>query len=168
MHEYYEKNPLYIYWRASLDNIRYLEKIKNAYTGKDSFSQNIFNWFEEIIDGCKLAYSKGNIYFIEQEFRDDTFEIQASSCYDGDIVLFINEKCVSACLDFIDEIYILAKKNNNRVILIGKETNYDTEYMELRSIPLSQEHVTFNFPIKFYKNRKRKSRERYVPNLSMN
>ena len=161
MFQEYKNNPLCIDWRISNDNLQHLFDIKNRY--KDN--REIINWITPIILGFIEAEKNNFKYY--REIVSSTIYEKNNNCepkFNGKIIFITDKKCVSACLDFIDGIYLLSD-NNNKVIHFGEETNKDSVYMELRSVILSDPQVLFNFPIKVYRNRKRANNESYKPNF---
>jgi hypothetical protein len=160
---YFQDNPNIINWRASEENLNHLKAYKKLYKDNSDFSQ----WLKTIIDGMEESLLKNSIYFREIEQCKTLNFSKKISKFNFPIIILTNKKCISACLDFIDEIYILSEKNKNSVIQLGEETGYDTQYMDIREVDLS-ENIKFFFPIKVYKNRKRKPYRRYKPDIIIN
>jgi hypothetical protein len=164
MSDYYQKNHVYVDWRVSDENLKHLIEIKLLYEN----NQAVLSWIEPIIKGFYECQKNSILYYREQiKVEKENSNGLIKSKYNGTIIFLTNKKCVSACLDFIDELYILSEYNNNKVIQIGEETNKDSVYMEVRSIQLSDDNVYFNFPIKVYRNRKRKNNQSYKPDIAI-
>jgi hypothetical protein len=77
----------------------------------------------------------------------------------GRIVILTDDSCVSACLDFLDEVLPLP-----RVIQAGGPTSADTIFMEVTSVPkLPSGIAQFAFPHKAWIRRPRGSNVPYAP-----
>lgn len=154
----------YVEWRASISNIEYLKTVvtdsvhKNF--GKESEESK---WVESIVDGMQKAYDIGNklYYDASNKFHDIANITPQGSLCTSTIIIVTDSQCVSACLDFIDELKLMA----TRVVLIGKQTSADSLYMECRSIALPSGKGRIVIPIKVYRNRPRDHNIPYAPDI---
>jgi hypothetical protein len=155
----------YIEWRASNDNTTYLEDTVTTYInaahGQDSKEAA---WVKEIAMGMRAACNAGEPYYkgVSNPYALPDITAQHASLCTSVIFVIIDNSCVSACLDFIDEITLLGKS----VILVGQQTMADSMYMELRSVSLPSNKGKLNFPIKVYRNRPRGYNEPYKPDIA--
>ena len=153
-----EKN-VFVEWRVSKDN---LEHIKNLYDRKKTANDDNTKWLKKVYYGIKEAMNKKQPFFKE---LPPNYQMQAkkilSNPIKAKIIAIIDNKCVSACLDFIDELKIL----DENTTLIGETTNKDSNYMEIRDVKLPSNKALLFLPIKVYRNRPRKNNEPYTPDI---
>lgn len=154
----------YVEWRASASNIAYLEECCvphiQAEFGHGSKEMHLL---EKVIAGMRAAYKEGAPYY--GEHANDTHNINpeiSRSYYNGTVIVLIDRRCGSACLDFIDEL----KYMDVPIALIGEQTAADSLYMEQRAFQLPSGKGTLYMPIKVYRNRLRGHNEPYVPDVS--
>lgn len=149
-------------WRVSEDNAAHvallLEQIQNQSSGRSPVIQLLKRLFHDM----QQALATGQDFVTEPTLQQCDDKV----CADGPfvvsptkILVLIDKGCGSAALDFLDEL----KSVCPNMILIGQETSADTDYMEVRSVPLPSGLGNFTFPMKVYRNRQRKSGETYVP-----
>ncbi len=143
-----------IYYRVSLENLNHI-----SFFAKFDFG------LKEVVRQMKKAIKKNiAVNLIKQKF---SFKIKTNKKFeskkiDFKIIVIIDDKNVSAALDFIDELKMMSED----VILIGKRTMYDTIYMEVRECSLPSGNGSFIFPIKFYRNKVKKNKNRqYLPDI---
>jgi hypothetical protein len=118
------------------------------------------------------AYEKGYAFCDIYEWDEDLFKYSENKYYcekvENDskvkIKVLINRFVGSAALDFLDYLYYMNYKN---IVLIGESTDYDTFYMDCRSVELPSGKGKLIFPQKEIFNRKRKSGQRYFPEIEM-
>jgi hypothetical protein len=149
-------------WRVSKDNAAHVALLLEQIQSQGNYDSSEIQLVEQLLHGMQQALGSGQNFVTEptlQQFDDKV-------CADGpyivspvQVIVLINKACGSATLDFLDEL----KAAYPTVILIGQETSADTNYMEVRSVPLPSGLGSFTFPMKIYRNRQRKSGETYVP-----
>lgn len=160
--EYYEqaianlKANEYVQWRVSPDNIKHLTGVKNKFKNNSEWA----NWLANVIAGMEDAKRNNNDLYLEK--TNNTVRSDFAKDKNKKITVLINAGCVSACLDFIDEIYALVDP-----ILVGQKTHCDSIYMELREIELPSKNGKLSFPIKMYVNRKRSNNQPYLPDIAI-
>ncbi|QQR53716.1 hypothetical protein IPH25_02525 [bacterium] len=158
----YEKST-YARWRASKANCNYIRSvlplIEKAFGVHSTEYKNVL----KIQKGMDDALSKDHIFYdayLKDEYSED---ITPAECQcSAQIIVLIDQNCASATLDFLDRI-----TSASSCTLIGSETGYDTVYMECRKEILPSKTGALFLPIKVYKNRKRKNRERYKPTIKV-
>jgi len=154
----------YVEWRASESNIQYLctdvRDIIHTDFGKES---KVAEWLEHIISGMQKAHNTGDMLYRDcsNTFNDVTDIAIHDSLCTSTIVVIMDSHCVSACLDFIDELKLMGTK----VILAGEKTMADSLYMECRSIALPSNKGSLVIPIKVYRNRPRGHNVPYTPDI---
>jgi hypothetical protein len=79
----------------------------------------------------------------------------------GKIVLVTSASCFSACLDFLDRMRL-----HPASVQVGHTTGVDTIYMEAWAQPLPSGLSEISYPMKVYRNRKRKNNEAYAPKVT--
>jgi len=154
----------YVEWRASASNIAYLSTDVRECIHKDfGKTSKVAEWVEHIIDGMQKTYDAGAMLYRDcsNKFHDVADVQRHDSLCSSVIIVVIDERCVSACLDFIDELKLFGKK----VILVGKQTMADSLYMECRSLSLPSGKGTVVIPIKVYRNRPRGHNMPYLPDV---
>ncbi len=159
----YEINKnIKIDWRASKDNTDYLtsliDSIKNQY-GLDSAEVLEFQIIQQ---GMQDAYKHHKSFYTEHGPVQKIEQIQSKNSVTAKIVVITSSNCVSACLDFIDEI----KAMDPQAIIIGDVTDADSVYMEVRTLDLPSNIGTLQFPIKVYRNRPRGHNVPYIPDIA--
>lgn len=148
-------------WRASKDNAEYLvslkEDIKEQF-GKDS---SMFLEFEAIAQGVQNSLQEDKLFYTEYATQPSATDFAYTNPVRATIIIITSALCVSACLDFIDEM----KAVNPQTILIGTTTNADSCYIDVRFLELPSCIGKFQFPIKVYRNRPRGHNVPYVPDI---
>lgn len=160
----YEKD-VEIDWRATKDNWLYIKNvipIIEEQFGKKSVE---YGMITQVSNGIEESIKNKKPFFTESPIQshiplEEIVEKKESLCK-AHIFVIIDEKCASATLSFIDQIKAVACQ----CTLIGQPTAYDTEYMECRSQNLPSNKARLIFPIKVYRNRHRKSRQKYIPDV---
>lgn len=161
---FYEKD-VKIDWRASTDNWLYIKKAIptiDEQFGKESLEHAMIT---HVSNGIEESIKLNKPFFTEavSQWHSSPEEVEKTvkSLCDAHIFVVIDAQCASATLSFIDHI----KPTANQCTLIGQPTAYDTEYMECHSENLPSGRARLIFPIKVYRNRYRKSRQKYVPDI---
>jgi hypothetical protein len=138
-------------WRASHENLSHVQNLHKRYG---------FTWLEQAVNGMQNSINNEDPYYHQTSFnvlKHD--EKSLKNTVHARVIVVIDQHNMSAALDFIDELKMMAPQ----IILVGKETKADRLYMEVRTVELPSELGTFSFPIKVYRNRKRGDKVPYVP-----
>jgi hypothetical protein len=81
--------------------------------------------------------------------------------FDGKVAIVTDGTCVSACLDFVDDV-----KQVPHAIQLGRTTGSDSVYIDTGNVYLpSGNHVVL--PLKVWRNRLRANNEPYVPDIPL-
>ena len=149
-------------WRASKDNAAYLSNLISYM--KDQFGANSaeMSEFKAIEQGVQQAYKDHKIFYTEHTSVLTMPKVQPKNFVTAKIVVITASRCVSSCLDFIDEI----KAVDPKAILIGETTDADSIYMEVRLIDFASGIGKLQFPIKMYRNRPRGHNVPYIPDIA--
>lgn len=155
----------YIDWKISDENFNHLLEIKKNIENNPDLQKEL-PWIMSIIEGFVIGIKQKDIFFREltpKKEHQDKQKIENKALVKK-IFLLVDSNCVSATLDFIDEILLIAEQSSIEVIILGEPTNADSVYMECRNVILPSEKASLNLPIKVYRNRKREHNEPYLPN----
>lgn len=160
------RQQAYVEWRASKENIDYISQLmqKNAIIQFGPNSQETESW-KNLYKIMLRALSKREP--LAREELDNSAQgpqkkaLSHKKLCSAKIILFIDQGCFSACLDFIDEI----KAVDPSVILVGKTTGADSLYMDVRTVNLPSSHGTLMFPMKVWRNRTRGNNQPYNPDI---
>ncbi|MFP3012497.1 MAG: S41 family peptidase [Rickettsia sp.] len=145
----------YVDWRVSPSNLEHVKNIYNQYK---------LPFLKKTVAGLEQKLAKNEPYYREVLFdKSLTANTLLQNPVKAKIIVIIDEKNVSAALDFIDELKIMS----SNVILAGKTTKADRLYMEVRTVKLPSNAGIFSFPIKVYRNRERRDNEPYVPDFEI-
>jgi hypothetical protein len=154
----------YVEWRASASNIAYMSTDVREHINKNFGKESkVSEWMELIISGMQKAYDTHDMLYrdFSHTFHEISDVVETDSLCASTIIVLIDGRCASACLDFIDELKLMGKQ----AILIGKQTMADSLYMECRSLPLPSGKGTIVMPIKVYRNRPRGHNVPYAPDI---
>ncbi len=148
-------------WRISKGNIENTQDIVKMM--KESYGEGSKEYqdMQKIYLGMLAAQVKGQPYYHEAPVQSAPSNKSIQDPVKAEIVLVIDHRCGSACLDFID----LIKAMQHKTLLVGETTAADTLYMEVRPLQLPSGLAEIWFPTKVYRHRKRGSREPYVPDI---
>lgn len=160
------RKGVYTEWRASKANIDYLAgylpSFEKDYGAESSTTIYLKNLIKDLRGACEhnipLCCSKYSGALQKQDSLKKKaihHEVSAS------IFVVIDERCFSACLNFIDDL----KAMNYPITLVGKATGSDTVYMDIRTVLLPSGKGKFWFPMKVYRNRVRGNNESYYPDM---
>ncbi|WP_186645644.1 S41 family peptidase [Fluviispira vulneris] len=165
--EYYNNLPKqqneYVEWRASWGNYNF---VNNQYFKKFSGAEekkniNRYRYYESLLKNIKAAIANKQDYYLEKYYEEDKEKpkkVKVSNKVKANIVLLTDARCASACLDFADEIYSLPNVKH-----VGQITGSDTQYMDISITNLKSGLAELIYPMKVYRNRKRKADESYLP-----
>jgi hypothetical protein len=162
---------LYADWKASYDNMvclrNYVEKSKLSF-GKDSPQ---YREALKLSDGVARAYKNKQPYYKEEDEPSSTNEslvplnsvTQPESSVPPDpvkarVIAIVDESCISAGLDFIDMLKVLCP-----LVLVGHSTGWDRVYIDTNYLTLPSGLADLNYPMKVWRNRRRKDKEVYLP-----
>jgi len=149
-------------WFVSDGNIEHVKNLLDSFQNNFGTNNEAFQAISKTYQGMLAAKAKGEHYYLEASPKPQEATQHAPNPVSAQIVLVIDRKCASACLDFIDNIKAL--KHNT--VLVGEQTTADTFYLEIRHVVLPSGLADLWFPIKVYRNRPRGNNEPYLPNLS--
>lgn len=162
--EAHPEPPMTVSWRASPGN---LDSIRNSYAERSKgghMSAEMASWYADTIAGLQKAIAERKpLWVIKPETT-----IESGSPNDpvysiaGPVYVLTDSACMSACLDAVDLWTRLG------AIPVGRETDADTLYMEVRSIPLPSGVGAISVPMKVYSGRVRGSNEPVVPRHRFN
>jgi hypothetical protein len=159
---------VYVEWRASKDNIAFLKNLYMSFQKDFGIDGPATQWLNTVIQDLQQAYDQGLPLCRSKKIVNNanvTFE--DPSIYNpvrAKIIIIIDQKCASACLDFIDYL----KAMNHDIVLFGETTGADSVYMEIQEVNLPSKKGTFCFPMKVYRNRIRGNNVPYYPDISYN
>ena len=151
-----------VHWRASKDNTHHISSLIPKLIDQFGANAPIIQEFQSIAHGMQKAYQQNNTFFIAHHIPQPHSHLKPNHSVTAHIAIIINARCVSACLDFIDEM----KAVDPTITLIGQTTDADSIYMDVRVVDLPSGIGTLQFPIKMYHNRKRGHNIPYVPDIS--
>ncbi|MCX5924540.1 MAG: S41 family peptidase [Candidatus Dependentiae bacterium] len=149
-------------WRASKDNASYLASLIDYIKDQFGADSSQVSEFKTIEQGIQQAYKNHEKLYTERATKQEVSQTKSPSSVAAKIIVITSSRCVSSCLDFIDEI----KAVDPKAILIGKTTGADSIYMEVRVIDLPSGIGKLQFPIKMYRNRLRGHNVPYTPNIA--
>lgn len=143
----------YVEWRASKDNIEYLERFYTNFPHPE---------LKNTIEGMRNSLLSNNPYYksvtpITEQVQIKLPEIKTH------IIVIIGPENASAALDFIDD---LRDMDYTSLTFIGQPTKADRLYMDVRIIDLPSNKGKFVFPIKVFRNRARGDNQPYYPDVT--
>lgn len=158
-----EQGKTYVEWRVSPGNLAHLEELLPEIEAQFGAGSETAVWGRRIRDGLRRALAAGQALY-----RDDAppspaparAEGEPKSPVAGRVVLLTDGACGSACLDFCDSVRLLPG-----TLHVGRQTFADTDYMELREVPLPSGAAHLGLPIKVYRDRPRGNNEPYTPQV---
>lgn len=168
--QYVDQQLYYLYqnqtthWRISNDNIHHLQQLSTMLDQKSGKTSPIALWCHQIHHNMQQAQQNNESFFIEHETLTIPPTHKIKNPLKTKCIVVIDSCNVSAALDFITEL----KAITHNVILIGRTTDADTIYMEVRTITLPSKQASLQIPIKMYHNRPRKNNEPYSPSIAYN
>ena len=145
-------------WRASEANVATLQTLRDRLAASQGDPQMIA-WADETIAGLRGAVTAGQPLWREPTTQDGppTFDVPPENPVKGTVYVLTDARCASACLDSVDAWKMLG------AVQIGRETNADTVYMELREAALPSGLAKVWTPMKVYRGRARGNNEPQVP-----
>lgn len=145
-------------WRASEANIAGFKVLRDQLTAAGGDPQMIA-WASAAIDGMQDAMAAGEPLWRQQNTPETppTYDVPPENPMKGNVFVLTDFRCGSACLDAVDLWKTLG------AVQIGRETNADTVYMELRETALPSGLAKVWVPMKVYRGRARGNNEPQVP-----
>ncbi len=148
-------------YRVSAGNLLHIKKIAQGCAKDFGKESELARGYDEFYQTMKTASEHGDKLVRVPKGEYKPHIKQVPNPVTAPIFVIIDHACVSACLDFIDEL----KHLKHPVILFGEQTGADTFYMEVRSEKLPSGQGMFTFPIKVYRGRLRGNNEAYKPDV---
>ncbi len=152
---------VYTEWRASPENIEHAKGLVEQLKGEFGETHPMIKQMEITYEGMLTAYSKGESFYSDTGSPPPQSASSAPKLFNGPLIVIIDRKCGSACLDFIDSLKAL----NANISFLGETTNADSVYMELRRVALPSNKGFLGYPIKVYRNRPRGHNVPYHPDI---
>ncbi|WP_291834283.1 S41 family peptidase [Brevundimonas sp.] len=145
-------------WRASEANIAGLKAFRDQLTAANGDPQMIA-WADNAIAGMQNAIAVGEPLWRDQNTPETppTYPVPPENPMKGTVYVLTDFRCGSACLDAVDLWKTLG------AVQIGRETNADTVYMELREAALPSGLARVWIPMKVYRGRARGNNEPQIP-----
>ncbi len=149
---------VYVDWRVSKGNVEHIRTLLKRYPNS--------TWLQNVEHGLIKSLKRNDIFYREYSSDLCAFDknTQPKDIIKQKIIVIIDAANVSAALDFIDQIKMIAKN----IVLIGQTTRADRLYMEVRVLRLPSDQGDFCFPIKVYHNRARLDNQPYFPDIEFN
>lgn len=151
----YDKKMI-VDWRASKSNLKHVLSLIERYPDYAEL-RNVAYGLKKSIDLSHPLYGE----YCGRECKIKN-QIEPNNHKDIKIIVVIDSKNVSAALDFIDELKMVASK----VVLVGQTTKADRLYIEISPLTLPSGQGKIIVPIKVYRNKLRKDKEPYVPEIN--
>jgi len=149
-------------WCASKDNAAYLTSLTSLIKDQLGADSSEVSEFKAVEQGIQQAYKDHKVFYTEHIPEQSMPKIKTHCPVTAKVIIITSSRCVSSCLDFIDEI----KAIDPKAILIGETTDADSIYMEVRTVDLPSGIGKLQFPIKMYRNRPRGNNVPYIPNVA--
>lgn len=162
-YQYYKEKSIEkitVDWRATPNNINHVNNMYHSFIKQFGPESNETLWIKKVYEGIKEAYDNGHLFFSELEPKATALE-PTYNALTAQIIVIVDNACMSACLGFIDDLYAM----NYPITLIGQTTKADTLYMDIRQEQLPSGKGVFSFPIKVYRNRPRGHNQPYHPDI---
>lgn len=149
-------------YRVSPGNLLHIKKIAQSCAKDFGKESELARGYDEFYQIMKTAAERGDklVRVPKGEYKPRIKQVP--NPVTAAIFVIIDHACVSACLDFIDEL----KQLKHPVILFGEQTGADTFYTEVLSEKLPSGQGMFTFPIKVYRGRLRGNNEAYKPDVA--
>lgn len=152
---------VHIEWRVSKDNIESLDGIviqQERRHGKDHPGAAQTRAFA---DSMRAALAGGQALLRDPRFQTAEAPRPPATPVPGRVVAVTSASCFSSCLDFLDVLRL-----HPAVVQVGQTTGVDTTYMESWGQGLPSGLAQISYPMKVYRNRKRKHNEAYTPKVA--
>jgi hypothetical protein len=141
-------------WRATPNNLAAVNSFcRPMVAGTQGASAEAIAWCQSIMSGLNTTIASGHPLWREPyEPKAHTSALSPNfAARRQPTYLLVDSACGSACLDTVDLWTALG------AIPVGRTTNADSDYMEVRSAPLPSGYGEFSVPMKVYSGRKRGS-----------
>ncbi|HBL98626.1 TPA: hypothetical protein DDZ86_03215 [Candidatus Dependentiae bacterium] len=156
---------VYVEYRVSPENLAHWKTIAEKSSKDFGVKSESARWWERVCTQMERALKKGVALIRvsgEEEKGEPLFvKEKFGHTVTAKIYAIVNRYCVSATLDFIDEL----KGLDYPITLWGETTGADSLYMDVRSINLPSGQGQFIIPLKVYRGRKRGHNEPYKPDV---
>ncbi|HYF23356.1 MAG TPA: S41 family peptidase [Caulobacteraceae bacterium] len=140
----------YVEWRVSGDTIAHLEQIADRYAPVD---KDMEQWARSAAKGMREAQARGEPLWRQPRTQEPGppkgTRKPGRSPVAARVYLLTDSGCGSACLDAADLWLALG------AVQVGQETFADSQYMEIRDVPLPSGYGVFRVPTKVYRDRPR-------------
>lgn len=159
---------VHVDWRASPVNLAAIATAYAERRGNDGFSTETDGWYRSVIAGLGVAIARQQPLWRHVEFDDRAIDPKAAAAptpravvslpkLAAPVYVLTDSSCGSACLDALDLWTALG------AIQIGRATNADTLYMEIRQRKLPSGITSFSAPMKVFRGRARGSNVPAIP-----
>jgi hypothetical protein len=152
--------PMTVSWRASKDNLSFLQSSYAERSKGGSLSPDARAWYEDTIANLQRALAAREALWLAKPGKADTrAQARGMPSYRirGPVYVITDPNCMSACLDAVDLWTSLG------AVTAGRETGADTIYMEVRPVRLPTGIGGFSLPMKAYSGRRRGSNQPVLP-----
>jgi len=140
----------YVEWRVSSDTIAHLEQVADRFASVD---KDMEQWARSAAKGMREAQARGEPLWRQPSAKTSGLlgksRKPGRSPVAGKVYLLTDSGCGSACLDAADLWLALG------AVQVGQETFADSQYMEIRDVPLPSGYGVFRVPTKVYRDRPR-------------
>lgn len=150
----------FVEWRCSQANIDHMQTYINQFKEQFGEDSKEHAWALTTVQDMQKAHDANKKYFTSTATNYKSTRILEHPVT-ATIIVLIDRRCGSACLDFIDYL----KAMDYPILLMGETTKADSLYMEVRVVDLPSGQGKFCFPIKVYRNRVRGHNEPYLPDI---
>jgi hypothetical protein len=157
-----QKSAPRVDYRASNGNLEYFREAEPVILQQAGADSSFYRHFRDLVSGMAAAIDAGEDFYSSvpdaEEFSEEVPEAAPVPEFGGRVVLLTDSLCASACLDFADQVLALPG-----VVHVGHPTSADTQYMEVRSVPLPSSAGSLVFATKIYRGRYRPVNGYYSP-----
>jgi hypothetical protein len=150
--DYDSSAEVHVDWRPSAANIAALAEFCTPLIADPAkASPDIVAWCNTSLGGMRAARARNETLWREPDPPRGAPPPATPPLRTRPTYLLVDGACGSACLDTVDLWTALGAK------VIGRTTNADSNYMEVRSVTTPSGHAEFSVPIKVYSGRPRGS-----------
>lgn len=149
----------YTEYRVSRRNLEALEGQLKQTVDRHGATSGEAAQMRAFMDSMNAAYSRGDSLYGARRSRRGVPRPTPRKV-SGKIVVVTSSSCFSACLDFMD-----LMKLHPAVVQVGQPTGVDTDYMENWGWTAPSGMIQIGYPMKVYRNRRRRNNESYPPSV---
>jgi hypothetical protein len=157
-----QTSALRVDYRASEGNLEHFRDVEPVVLQQAGPDSAFHRHFRDLVTGMAAAIEAGEDFYSSvpdaEESGEGNRETAPLPTFGGRLVLLTDSLCASACLDFADQVLALPG-----VLHVGHPTSADTQYMEVRSLPLPSAAGSLVFATKVYRGRYRPVNGYYSP-----